>query len=544
MSKLILTAPMKGWSAPLDETPDAVFAERMLGDGLAIDPTGDTLHAPCDATVISVPPTGHAVSLRTAGGAEILMHVGLDTVGLGGEGFTVHVADGQAVKAGEPLIGFDLDFLARKARSLITPIVVTNGGAFEIVRRHQDREVAVGDFLMELVPVGTQAVLEATTGDEVIRELTVPLRHGLHARPAARVAALAGAFAAELTIVAGARRASAKSPVALMALAVRHGDAIALVARGPDAREAVEAVAALIAGGMGEDGPPPVETSVAEPTAPVLVGGVGLLRGVMAAPGLAIGPAVRLAAAEIVVAEAGRGIDLEQAALTAALDAVAARLIVAAESGDPARRSILAAHLAFLRDPELEAGARRLIDDGKGAGFGWRGAVGGHVEALRGLGDRRMAERVDDLIDLERQVLRALAKEEGGGEADEAGVPPPGAILLADELLPSQLMGLDAARLGGLVVAKGGPTSHVAILAAAMGLPAVVAVGAELLTVSDGASLILDADAGTLRVGPDAAALEAAQTALAARQTRKAAARSAAHQESRMADGVAIEIYA
>ncbi|MDB5454543.1 MAG: ptsP, partial [Caulobacter sp.] len=291
------------------------------------------------------------------------------------------------------------------------------------------------------------------------------------------------------------------------------------------------------------DGPPPAETAVAEPaapSAPALVGGVGLLRGVMAAPGLAIGPAVRLAAAEIVVVEAGRGVALEQAALTAALDAVAARLEAAAESGDPARRSILAAHLAFLRDPELEAGARRLIDDGKGAGFGWRGAVGGYVENLRGLGDRRMAERIDDLIDLERQVLRALS----GDEADETRAPPPGAILLADELLPSQLMGLDAARLGGLVVAKGGPTSHVAILAAAMGLPAVVAVGAELLTVSDGASLILDADAGTLRVGPDAAALEAAQTALAARQARKAAARSAAHEPSRMADGVAIEIYA
>jgi glucose-specific phosphotransferase system IIA component len=94
VSNLVLSSPLKGWIAPLDETPDAVFAERMLGDGLAIDPLGSTLHAPCDARVIAVHGTRHAVTLRADNGAEILMHVGLETVGLGGEGFEVHVKDG------------------------------------------------------------------------------------------------------------------------------------------------------------------------------------------------------------------------------------------------------------------------------------------------------------------------------------------------------------------------------------------------------------------------------------------------------------------
>ena len=86
MSNLVLTAPLNGWLAPLEEAPDAVFAERMLGDGLAIDPLDSTLHAPCDAVVTSVHRARHAVSLRAAGGAEILMHVGLETVALDGEG--------------------------------------------------------------------------------------------------------------------------------------------------------------------------------------------------------------------------------------------------------------------------------------------------------------------------------------------------------------------------------------------------------------------------------------------------------------------------
>jgi phosphocarrier protein FPr/phosphocarrier protein len=538
MSNLVLSSPLKGWVAPLDEAPDAVFAERMLGDGLAIDPFGSSLHAPCDGRIIATSATRHSVTLRAGNGAEILMHVGLETVGLGGEGFEVHVQDGQAVKSGDKLISFDLDLLSLRARSLITPIIITNPDAFRIVRREQDRAAALGDFLMELAPVEGAIIEVVASKAEVSRDLIVPLAHGIHARPAARIAECARAFAAEVALVAGERRSSAKSPVGVMSLAIRHGAAIRVVASGVDAAQAVAAVVNLIEGGMGEgaEAPPAapavVEAPRAAPSEP------GLLRGVMAAPGLAIGQAVRFVSADIAVVEAGVGEAAERAGLDGALVQVRARLATAASKGDAARKAILGAHLAFLDDPELAANAYRLIGEGKSAGFAWRKAVGGYVEALRGLGDRRLAERVDDLIDLERQVLRALA-----GEEDEARSLPPGAILLADELLPSQLMGLDAGQVAGICTAKGGPTSHVAILAAAMGLPAVVAAGAGVLDVAEGASLILDAEAGTLRVGPNATALAAAQAAIAARHERKTAAKAAAHLESRTADGQRIEVF-
>lgn len=541
MSNLVLSSPLKGWIAPLDETPDAVFAERMLGDGLAIDPLGSTLHAPCDARVIAVHGTRHAVTLRADNGAEILMHVGLETVGLGGEGFEVHVKDGQAVKTGDKLISFDLDLLSQRAKSLITPVVITNADAFQIVRREQDHAAAVGDFLMELAPVGGAGAVLAIAEGEVAREVVVPLQHGIHARPAARIAESARKFAAEVALVAVNRRASAKSPVGVMSLAVRHGDRISVVASGPDADFAVAAIAELIEGGMGESAalpPTAAPAAVVEAVRAAPPSEPGLLRGVMAAPGLAIGQAVRFVSSDIVVTEAGAGAGHERAALEDALVQVRAKIEKSAAKGDTARKAILGAHLAFLEDPELTASAHRLIADGKSAGFAWRRAVGGYVEALRGLGDRRLAERVDDLIDLERQVLRALS-----GEEDEARALPPGAILLADELLPSQLMGVEAGQVAGFCTAKGGPTSHVAILAAAMGIPAIVAAGPGVLDVTEGAALILDAEDGSLRVGPDAAQLAAAQTAIAARHERKAAAKAAAHQESRTADGTRIEVF-
>ena len=100
MSELSLVAPLAGWVGPLDEAPDPVFAERMMGDGVLIDPTSAVLCAPCDGEVVSVHHTRHAVTIRAANGAEILMHIGLETVALKGEGFTAHVKDGQAVRCG------------------------------------------------------------------------------------------------------------------------------------------------------------------------------------------------------------------------------------------------------------------------------------------------------------------------------------------------------------------------------------------------------------------------------------------------------------
>src|ERR1700731_3749821 len=177
----------------------------MMGDGVAIDPTGTSLHAPCDGTLVVVPASRHAVTLRAENGAEILLHVGIDTVGLGGEGFELHVREGQRVRAGDRLISFDLDLLARRAKSLLTPVILTDTMGFSISRRSQDCSLQVGDFLMEIVQMadiaqaGTMSpdgvapapdVGVAVPGQGVVeRSMLVQLEHGIHARPAASLAA-------------------------------------------------------------------------------------------------------------------------------------------------------------------------------------------------------------------------------------------------------------------------------------------------------------------------------------------------------------------
>jgi len=132
---IVLLAPMTGLVVPLADVPDPVFADGMLGDGIGIDPLEGKLVAPCEGVVTHLARTGHALTLQTAQGAEILLHIGIDTVDLNGQGFAAKVAQGARVKAGDILIEFDQDFVATKAPSLISIVAVANTDVFEIVER-------------------------------------------------------------------------------------------------------------------------------------------------------------------------------------------------------------------------------------------------------------------------------------------------------------------------------------------------------------------------------------------------------------------------
>jgi phosphocarrier protein FPr/phosphocarrier protein len=245
----ILLAPLAGWSTPLDEAPDEVFASRLLGDGLAIDPTSATLCAPCDGELIVIAAARHAVTLRTPEGCEVLLHVGIDSVELGGQGFELHAQQGARVRAGEPLLSFDLDLLARRARSVLTPVIVTADGGFQIVRRSSGCELAVGNFLMEVASQATEASAPAAPGDATtVRRLKVGFEHGIYTRPAALLAGSVRSLAADVRIAAHGREANARSIVALMALGVERGEEIEIRAIGPDAAVAVQALAAVLSG--------------------------------------------------------------------------------------------------------------------------------------------------------------------------------------------------------------------------------------------------------------------------------------------------------
>jgi multiphosphoryl transfer protein len=581
MSNLVLHAPLEGWCASLDEAPDPVFAGRMLGDGVALDPIGGTLFSPCDGELIVVPASKHAVTIRAANGAEILIHIGIDTVELRGEGFELHVREGDTVRRGDRLISFDLDLLARRAKSLITPMIIVNGDAFQIASREINRAVRAGDALFELRQISAITTSSDRHGPARSRRVVVPLEHGIHARPAALFAACAKRSSSAVAVHAHGRTANGKSAVSLMSLGIRHGEEMLIEVAGADADETLAALEATLLGGtvQGKTGTTLSSKASREPVAfeptaksdssaqrvsateispsdansapgsllasvsvrePEPVASGAVLRGVIASRGLAVGRAVQLVRAEIQVAEAGAGVQQESQSLRRAHDAVRAELQRRVASSHGAQREIAEAHLEFIDDPELLAAANGSIHNGKSAGFAWRNAIQSHITLLQGTGDARLTERVDDLLDLENQMLRAITGQSPTSLQDLPG----NAILIAKELLPSQLALIDPQKLAGLCTAAGGPTSHVAILASALGIPALVAAGPAVLSIANGMPLVLDAENGFVRIDPPAADLQVTERTLSARRARRAAEQAAAQRDCRTSDGTRIEVFA
>jgi len=119
-------APITGNLLPIEAVPDPVFSEKMMGDGFAIEPTEGKIYSPISGKVLNIFPTKHAIGLQTNEGYEILIHVGMDTVTLNGEGFRAHVKEGATILSGSLLLEVDIELVSAKVPTLITPIVFTN----------------------------------------------------------------------------------------------------------------------------------------------------------------------------------------------------------------------------------------------------------------------------------------------------------------------------------------------------------------------------------------------------------------------------------
>jgi phosphocarrier protein len=535
MTDVQLVAPLAGWVLPLTAVPDPVFAEGMMGPGLAIDPTGDTLHAPCDAQVLTVHAAGHAVTLDVGGGVSLLIHIGVDTVKLGGQGFTPLVAPGDRVRAGDPLIRFDLDAVVQGAAAAVTPVILVEGeGTIEPVAG--EGLIAIGAPLAR-IRIGMPAASHEDTiaGETLRREAVVLLPHGLHARPAARIVAAVRDSGAEVTLTSGDETASATSPIALLSLGLAQGRRVTIEARGAHAAAAIDAVVALLTAEV--DAAIPVPAPAPRAVA-VREAEAGALLGVPAAPGLAMGPAFWLRLEMPELPTMGEGVAIEQARLASGIAAVAAALD-AGSAGPGQIGGVLAAHRAILDDPDLRGRAEAAIANGMAAAAAMMTAAEGQGAQLRATGNARIAERADDIRDVALRVVHAIL-----GTKAAALTVPAGAIVLADDLLPSQLSALAAAQVAGFAVVGGGPTSHVAMLAAGMGVPMVVALGEPVRVVVDGTLVILDADAGALIVDPHPDRQAQARAAIAVRAEAEAAALAAGDRPAATADGQAIHVFA
>jgi multiphosphoryl transfer protein len=325
---------------------------------------------------------------------------------------------------------------------------------------------------------------------------------------------------------------------------------VRLLASGPDARAAIDKIAPVVAQGLGDEGytpaPAPATTTAAPESAPPprrKSTDPNLLLGVACSPGLAVGQVFQVRRDMIEVTEEGAGVETERGKLSAAIETAKGQLAALRAQlhakADPAKAAIFAAHEELIEDPDLLEIVDSAIAKGKSAELGWKKAVTTHADRLAALRNPLLAQRANDLRDVGLRVLGILT-----GEETKTPDYAPNTILIAEDLTPSDTAALDRTRVMGFATTRGGATSHGAILARALGIPALAGVEPAALEVPNGTSVVLDGSKGTLQLNPPPEEITRIRDAQERAEKQRKEDLAHAHEPAVTLDGKRIEVVA
>ena len=397
-----------------------------------------------------------------------------------------------------------------------------------------------------------RAVLQALGGELPAEWPTqqVPLAnaHGLHARPAKILAQLAKEFDGEIRVrivETGESAVSAKSLSKLLSLGARRGQVLEFVAEPSIAADALPALIAAIEEGLGEEieplpsGVSPAPTAAIVPKQVLAPADGSQLVAVPASPGIAIGPAHIQVLQAFDYPMQGESAAVERERLEKALAEVRQDIQGLIErSKAKAIREIFITHLEMLDDPELSGEVALRLKQGESAAAAWASVIDSAARQQEQLHDALLAERAADLRDVGRRVLAQICGIETLVAPDEPY------ILVMDEVGPSDVARLDPAQVAGILTARGGATAHSAIVARALGIPALVGAGDAVLLLKPGTVLLLDGQKGRLTVAPDADTLRRAAEDRDNREQRLQAAAAKRMEPAVTRDGHAVEVFA
>lgn len=504
-------SPLSGIVVPLELVPDEAFSQKLVGDGLSIDPTDNILKSPIDGLIQFIHPAQHALTIQAANGAEVLIHIGIDTVQLRGEGFSSLVKVGERVNVGQPLIEFDLDFVSTQAKSLMTQVLVSNPENFKInFVKKNNNQVTSNDVLFEVEAIATSNVqAKLTTGVELKRAFMCSLPTGLHARPAAVLAQVAKKYQADIIIIKNNNKANLKSLVSILSAEIGAKDLFEISALGPDAREALDELTLLIdSGKIEETRMEPASTQEKTEIKPTLTKNITKhlhhYTGVNAAGGLVLGEVYQVKR-ELVAVNHNRlniNIDLEIQNLKANLSMVQNELQQLVKDllikNKKEQAEIFLAHLEVLQDPEITHTCIGKIKNKICAELAWQETINQFIKTLSSLQNEVMATRAHDLQDVGQRVLRKLLKlEQPLNPFQPKGDGP--FVLIAQNLTPSDMVLIDHHLVKGIATVEGGASSHVAIMARSMGLAYLAALPTEVLEIRNSTEVILDTNSGVLK---------------------------------------------
>lgn len=369
---------------------------------------------------------------------------------------------------------------------------------------------------------------------------------GLHARQATLFVKAAKRFESDIRVEHGTKEANAKSMTSLLKLGAESNAQIRIIVNGPDEEAALNALKSLMEMDRMEDEKPPGQDQPQtgqDQSKPAQYSG-SVLHGMPAAPGIAIGPLFHFRRDQSIVPETAAKPSQEKERLENTIGAARTQLDTlhsrAKERIGDATAEIFIAQQTILDDPALIDAANAKINDGFSAAKAWQIAIETNAAQLAKLKDELLAAREADVRDVGNRVLNLLLDS----GLQKLVLPDHAVILAAGDLLPSDTVNLDIKQVLGVCTATGGPTSHSAIIARELGIPALVGIGPEVQEIAPGTQVILDGEAGTLTVNPDPETLAAAKVLLRKRRRRHAAEKEAAVKPAITRDGHAIQVVA
>lgn len=509
MNNLNLKSPLSGVLMPIENVPDQVFAQKLVGDGVGIDPTDNLLKAPCAGKIVQLHKSHHAITIETEIGQQVLLHIGIDTVNLKGEGFTPFVKVGDQVKEGQKLIEFDADLIATRGMSLVSVMVLVEGPTTSGMSYTFSDETKITSGSTTLTTLSFSNTSSTKTNASTSNKIedayeSVPffvrLPSGMHARPAAQLAELSKKFQSSIELIKDGKSAALNSIISVLGLEIGKDEEVIVLAIGSDCQDAVKAVLSYMVKleeeeliTYSKEQNPPTDKKIIE-----VESNERTLVGVSASEGVVIGNISILNNLELSFNEKAEDADKERLTLeNAIIEATNELVTIENNLTDSSKAAIFSAHREMLGDPELLEESVLLINSGHSAAFAWDHTIQNRADRLESLKNELIAGRANDIRDIGKRVLKnILGIEDNKKEMGE------NIILVAEDLTPSDTIQLDQSKVLGFCTTSGGATSHVAILARSMGIPAIAGIEKRVLELKNGQEVILDGDHGAIYLDP------------------------------------------
>ena len=384
-------------------------------------------------------------------------------------------------------------------------------------------------------------------------EITIDNETGLHARPAKTLVNLVKQFKSDIRIWHGEKKANAKSLISVLTLGASKGSQIKIEVSGEDEENAMAQIESAILSGLGE-GKPEDKAQVQQPETlatskaeelpvkhkkPVKA---NIMQGVGAAPGIAIGPVFQFQRQEISISEVSDGLVIGwerlQDALARAREQLENLNHQMVEKGLKAEAAIFDAHLGLLEDPELTEAVYERVQRGQDALKAWKETIEDSAMMVAALNDPILSARADDLRDVGRRVLKIML----GMEDKNDSLPDKQVVVVARELSPSDTVSFNKDFVLGFCIVNGGPTSHTAILARALGLPAIVSVDESILKLENDSYIIVNGSDGTVTLNPAPEELQTAEQERNSWLEKRRVALEQANAPAITADGREVEV--